>query len=63
MVIVDFNSLIVGIIAALTDKPKYYGASGWQIKATKDNREKVKLDDIDIQVLEMIRIGHIYLLI
>ncbi|MDI6600510.1 MAG: sodium:solute symporter family protein, partial [Thermoanaerobacteraceae bacterium] len=62
MAIVGFLvSLIVGVITALTAPPKYYGEHGWNIKANKGNRMEVQLNDIDLKVLEMIRVGHIYM--
>mgnify|MGYP000894741991 CR=1 FL=1 len=62
MAIVGFLvSLIAGIVATFTDHPKYYGAPDWNIKASKDNRINVKLDDFDLKVLAMIRNGHQYL--
>lgn len=62
MAIVGFLvTLIVGVVASLTAPPSYYGASDWNIKASKNNRKNVKLDDFDLQVLAMIRNGHQYL--
>ncbi len=62
MAIVGFLvSVIVGVIAALTASPSYYGAPGWEIKADKNNRIDVKLDEFDLQVLSLIRVGHQYL--
>lgn len=62
MAIVGFLvSLIVGIIVALFTPANYYGKAEWNRKADKDNREKVKLDELDIKVLDMIRLGHQYL--
>ncbi len=62
MAIVGFLvSLIVGVIVSLTAPSNYYGASDWEIKATKNNRKKVELDDFDMKVLAMIRNGHQYL--
>jgi SSS family solute:Na+ symporter len=54
-------SLIVGVIASLTESPNYYGKSNWDIKANKNNRVNVKLDEFDLKVLAMIRNGHQYL--
>lgn len=62
MAIVGFLvSLIVGVIATLTAPPKYYGSSDWDIKANKNNRKDVKLDELDLKVLAMINVGHQYL--
>jgi SSS family solute:Na+ symporter len=62
MAIVGFIvSLVVGVIASLTAPANYYGESGWNIKASKNNRKEVQLDDFDLQVLGLVRIGHQYL--
>lgn len=62
MAIVGFLvSLIVGVIASLTESPNYYGKSNWDIKANKNNRVNAKLDEFDLKVLAMIRNGHQYL--
>ncbi|AOT69916.1 sodium:solute symporter family protein [Geosporobacter ferrireducens] len=62
MAIVGFSvSLVVGVIAALSTSPKYYGISEWNIKANENNRKDIKLEAFDLKVLEMIRIGHQYL--
>lgn len=62
MAIVGFLiSLIVGVITALTAPPKYYGDANWEIKSTEDNRKDVKLENFDLQVLSMVRNGHLYL--
>ena len=54
-------TLIVAVLASLTGKPKYYGASGWERVPTATNRKDVKLDDTDRKILEMIRLGHCYM--
>ncbi|WP_026895255.1 sodium:solute symporter family protein [Clostridiisalibacter paucivorans] len=62
MAIIGFLvSLIVGILATFTDKPKYYGDPNWDIRANKSNRVERKLDEFDLEVLVMIRNGHQYL--
>lgn len=62
MAIVGFLvTIIVGVIASLSAEPHYYGKSDWDIKANKNNRIKVKLDEFDLKVLNMIRNGHQYL--
>ena len=62
MAIVGFIvSIIVGVIVSYTDSPSYYGKSDWDIKASKSNRIKVKLDDFDLKVLAMVKNGHQYL--
>lgn len=54
-------TLVVAVLASLTGKPKYYGEAGWDVVPTATNREDVKLDNMDKQVLEMIRLGHCYM--
>ena len=54
-------TLVVAVIASLTGKPKYYGASGWERVPTANNRKDVKLTDMDKQILEMLRVGHCYM--
>lgn len=49
------------MLASLTGKPKYYGEPGWERVPTATNRKDVKLDAMDKQVLEMIRLGHCYM--
>lgn len=62
MAIVGFLvSLIVGVCASLTAPASYYGKTDWDIKAGKNNRVNVKLDEFDLKVLTMIRNGHQYL--
>lgn len=40
---------------------KYYGRPDWELEPSKNNREKVELNDFDIQVLSLIRYGHQYM--
>ena len=54
-------TLVVAVLASLTGKPKYYGESNWERVPTASNRKDVKLDATDLQVLEMIRVGHCYM--
>ena len=54
-------TLVVAVLASLTGKPKYYGEPGWERVPTATNRKDVKLDAMDKQVLEMIRLGHCYM--
>ncbi|MFW6030477.1 MAG: sodium:solute symporter family protein, partial [Halanaerobiales bacterium] len=62
MAIVGFLiTLIVGVIVSLTDSPKYYGDSDWEIEATKNNRKDIEINNFDLDVLSMLRTGHRYL--
>lgn len=62
MAIVGFVvSLVVGVIVALATPANYYSKAGWNRKADKNNRENVKLDELDLRILDMIRVGHQYL--
>lgn len=54
-------TLVVAVVATLTDKSKYYGASDWERVPNEKNREKVEITDFDKKILEMIRIGHCYM--
>lgn len=54
-------TLVAAIIATFTDKPKYYGASNWERVPTSSNRKDVDLDKMDLQILEFLRLGHIYM--
>lgn len=54
-------TLVVAILASLTSKAKYYGASGWERLPTSTNRKDIKLGATDMKVLQMIRLGHLYM--
>lgn len=54
-------TVIVGLIANGFKPSKYYGQSDWNYKASEGKREKVTLNEVDIQVLELIRSGHKYM--
>ena len=51
-------TLAACIIGGFFGKPKYFAQNGWSVKATPTNRENVKLDDLDRQVLALLRVGH-----
>ena len=53
-------TLVFALIGSCFGKPKYYGKKGWERVPTATNRIDVKLDDMDRQVLELLRIGHSY---
>lgn len=53
-------TLAAALIGSLFGKPKYYGRAGWERVPTETNRVDVTLDDFDVQVLELIRVGHCY---
>lgn len=50
-------TLIVAIIVTAVTKPKYYGESGWVRDPASGNRENVSLENIDIEILGLIRDG------
>lgn len=54
-------TFVVAVIAALTAPPKYYGRSDWERVPTDTNREKVALQEIDKNILELLRVGHCYM--
>jgi SSS family solute:Na+ symporter len=54
-------TLVVGIIASLTAKPKYYGEAGWERVPTAANRRDLKLNSVDQRVLQLISVGHLYM--
>ena len=54
-------TLVVAVLVSLTAKPKYYGQAGWERVPNAGNRKDVKLDAVDLQVLEMLRVGHCYM--
>jgi len=54
-------TLVVAVIASLTAKSKYYGAAGWNRVPSATNRKDVKLNGTDMKVLQMIRLGHLYM--
>ena len=54
-------TLIAAVIASLFGKKKYYGESTWERVPTANNRENVKLEAIDYDVMKLIRIGHLYM--
>jgi solute:Na+ symporter, SSS family len=54
-------TLVVAVIAALTDKPKYYGAADWERIPTAKNRKDVNLSETEMTVLRMIHLGHLYM--
>jgi SSS family solute:Na+ symporter len=54
-------TLVVAIIATLTEPPAYFAAPGWERVPTVSNRKDIALDDFDLQVLKLISVGHLYL--
>ena len=54
-------TLVVAIIASLTAQPKYYGQKGWDRVPNDSNRKNISLGQIEKQILELLRIGHIYM--
>ena len=54
-------TVIVGIIASSMNKSKYYGSPNWNYKVNEGNREEIHLNNMDREILELIRNGHIYM--
>jgi len=54
-------TLVVAILASLTSQAKYYGQGGWDRIPNAKNRKDIKLNDVDLKVLQMIRLGHRYM--
>lgn len=54
-------TLIIAIIASLFGKPAYFGDDKWERIPNEHNRQDVELQNIDIQVLQLLRIGHKYM--
>ena len=53
-------TLVAAVIGSAFGKPKYYGKKGWERVPTATNRIEVTLDDFDLQVLSLLRLGHCY---
>lgn len=54
-------TLVVAIVTTLTEEPAYYGKKGWERIPTATNREDIKLEEMDLKILEMISVGHLYM--
>lgn len=54
-------TLVAAVIASLTGKPKYYGEKDWERVPTPSNRKNISLGTTEKQILELLRIGHIYM--
>ena len=54
-------TLITAVIASLTAAPKYYGKAGWELVPNDSNREDITLEDQDKKILELLRVGHVYM--
>ncbi|HHY14320.1 MAG TPA: sodium:solute symporter family protein [Thermoanaerobacterales bacterium] len=52
-----FSTLAIALILSLTTKPKYYGESDWNIDPELGEREDIKLKEIELTVLRIIREG------
>ena len=54
---------VAGVVFTILSptESKYYGRPDWELEPSKNNREKVELNDFDIQVLSLIRYGHQYM--
>ena len=54
-------TLVAAIVASLFGKPKYYGQTGWERIPTNTNRRAITLNETELKILEMLRIGHCYM--
>jgi SSS family solute:Na+ symporter len=54
-------TLITAVIGTLTEEPKYYGKKDWERVPNGSNRENIQLDGICLEVLALIRLGHLYM--
>lgn len=54
-------SFVAAIIASLFGKPKYFGASDWELVPNDHNRENITLDATDKEALRLICVGHKYM--
>lgn len=50
-------TLIVGIIVTLFTEPKYFGKKGWVRDPKQGQRENIKLESSDVEILSLIRNG------
>ena len=54
-------TMVIAVVVSMASKPKYYGEADWTKEVSGSKRIDVKLDDIDLKVLNLIRYGHGYL--
>lgn len=54
-------TLVAALIASHFGKPAYFGEDSWERVPTASNREDVKLEKLDYEVLSLIRLGHLYM--
>jgi len=54
-------TVVCCIIGGFFGKPKYFGQSGWTVKASASNREDVRLEKQDYDILLMARVGHCHM--
>lgn len=54
-------TLIFAIIGNSFGKGKYYSESDWNIDPEKSKRDNIKLNKKDLEVLELLRVGHKYM--
>lgn len=51
-------TLTVSVLVSLATKPKYYGEPEWNKDPDVGSRQKIELQPLDLQILEMLRYGH-----
>ncbi|MDO4800488.1 MAG: sodium:solute symporter family protein, partial [Bacillota bacterium] len=54
-------TLVFGVIFTFFGKPKYYGASGWNVKVSGGNRQSITPSAQEVEVLKLIAVGHGYM--
>ena len=54
-------TIVAALIGSLFGKRKYYGQRGWERIPNDHNRENVTLEDMDYEILKLIRAGHLYM--
>ena len=54
-------TLVVALVATYSEKPSYHAATAWRRIPTDTNREEVKLKEIDVKILDLLSIGHLYM--
>lgn len=54
-------TFVAAVLFSLMGTPKYYGQKGWERVPTASNRTTVSLGQLELRILEMLRVGHCYM--
>lgn len=54
-------TVVVAVAVSLFTEPPYYGRPGWDPRPEQGNREEVRLEPLDLELLALIRDGYAYL--